>query len=110
MKKHTIIKQTHQQSVTTLTCGQKGCKFFGKRAEQGVCHDNEGDLVEWARLDAHEKELAAELKALKKREGKDYIGALEAHYVTAMMNWQIVLDECIRLRRDIALLKVKRSR
>ncbi len=105
-QKHATIQQTHERPVTTTLCAQKGCKFYGKEPQQGVCHTDEGLVVEWAKIDAHEKELLEEMRTMKKREGKDYVRALEAHYVSAMMNWQITLDECIRLRRDLALAKV----
>lgn len=107
-RKHAIITRTDQRPITTRICAQKGCKFFGKEAVQGVCHTTDGDLVEWAKLDAHEKQLEAELSAMKKREGKNYVRALEAYYLCTMMNWQLTLDECIRLRRDNAILASRR--
>lgn len=109
-KAHKTLRQTHQRPITKTICAEKGCKFRGKEARQGVCYSNEGELADWAKLDAHEKQLVTELKAMKKREGKDYVRALEAYYVTAMMNWQITLDECIRLRRDATMQKTPRGR
>lgn len=109
-KAHKTLRQTHQQPVTRTICVEKGCEFRGKDARQGVCYSNEGELADWVKLDSHEKQLVAELTAMKKREGKDYVRALEAYYVTAMMNWQITLDECIRLRRDSAVRRAPRRR
>lgn len=104
---HKIDEHTETREIKKRVCAQQGCEFFGKEAQQGVCHDTDGDLIEWAKLDAHEKELSDSLKEMRERLGDDYVASLEAHYVCAMMNWQMTLDECIRLRRDIALLKVR---
>jgi hypothetical protein len=99
---HEVEERTETREVVTRVCARKDCQFFGQEAQQGVCHTTDGDLVEWATLDAHERELLDSLRAMREREGEDYVGALEAHYVSAMMNWQLTLDECIRLRRDLA--------
>lgn len=107
-KGHAIVEHKESREIVERMCAQRGCKFFGKAAQQGVCYDDEGALAAWAKLEAHEKELVAELKAMKKREGKAYVRALEAYYITAMMNWDLTLDECIRLRRDLARAKRRR--
>jgi len=108
-KAHKTIEQTYQQPVIKTICAQRGCKFCGGVAQQGVCYSSKGEVADWDKLDAHERQLAAELRQLKKREGADYVRALEANWMTAMMNWQITLDECIRLRRDAALRKPRRK-
>lgn len=97
-----------ERSYAIRICDQPGCKFRGKEAQQGVCHTTDGDLISWGKLESHEKEITADLAAMKKREGKDYVSALEAHYISAMMNWQGALDDTIRLRRDLAVLKDSR--
>lgn len=102
-KNHEIETTTEVREITRRTCRHEGCSFYGQEAQQGICHTTNGDLVEWSRLDAHERELIDSLKQLREREGSDYVSTLEAHYVGAMMNWQLTLDECIRLRRDRAL-------
>ncbi len=102
---HKIETHTETREILKRVCAHDGCQFFGKEAQQGVCHTTDGDLVEWAKLDAHERELLDSLKEMREREGDDYVRCLEANYVCAMMNWQMTLDECIRLRRDIALAK-----
>lgn len=107
-KDHAIVERKEHHKTIDRMCAQKGCKFFGKIAQQGVCYSDEGELVAWAKLEAREKELVAELKAMKKREGETYVRALEAYCITAMMNWDLTLDECIRLRRDLALMKRRR--
>lgn len=105
-----MSKQTHrtksaEKSYSIKICDQPGCKFRGKEAQQGVCHTAEGELIDWARLEAHEKEILAELTDMKRREDRDYVRALEAHYISAMLNWQFSLDETLRLRRDLAVLR-----
>jgi hypothetical protein len=61
-----------------------------------------------AKLDKLDAEIAASLRTMRKTEGRQYIAALEAHYSSAMMNWTMLLDECVRLRRDLALAKRQR--
>ena len=108
MSKHKVISTTKQEPRTETTCAQPGCKFKGKPAQQGVCYTAKGHVVEFAALDRVEREITADLKAMRKREGKSYVRVLEAHYTAAMMNWEMTLDECIRLRRDVALAKVRK--
>jgi hypothetical protein len=106
MTKHKTVRLATRRAIFETFCAQPRCKFNGKEAQQGVCYSNEGEIVSFDKLAKHESALHAELKALRKQEGaRSYVTALEAHYVSAMMNWQITLDECIRLRRDIALLR-----
>lgn len=109
-KGHAVVERVTQRNIRERVCAQKGCKFFGEPARQGVCFDAKGEVAVWDKLAAHEKALLDELKHMKKREGKAYGRALEAYYVTAMMAWQLVLDECVRLRRDVALLRAKKLR
>jgi len=104
-KKKQHRTKSAERSYSIKICDQPGCKFRGKEAQQGICHTTEGELIEWDRLDAHEKEVTAELADMKRREGKDYVRALEAHYISAMLNWQGSLDETLRLRRDLAVLR-----
>jgi hypothetical protein len=94
-----------EKSYSIKICDQPGCKFRGKEAQQGICHTTEGELIGWDKLEAHEKEIVAELADMKRREGKDYVRALEANYICAMLNWEGALDETVRLRRDLAVLK-----
>lgn len=84
-------------------CNEEGCAFLGKEAQQGVCHSSSGEVTDWDKADKYEKEVLEDLVLMKKTEGEGYIACLEAHYVCAMMNWETLLDECVRLRRDAAL-------
>ena len=107
-KQHRTKAAENTRAITI--CDQPGCEFRGKEAQQGICHTTDGDLISWDKLEAHEKEITVDLADMKRREGKDYVRALEAHYICAMMNWQGALDETIKLRRDLAVLKNRGGR
>lgn len=109
---HKTVKRDKQQTIVESFCDQKGCQFFGQPAVQGVCFTTNGDIVDFDRLNAYEAELLREMAELKKKSKstKDYVAALEAYYVTAQMNWQMGLDELVRLRRDNALLRARKDR
>jgi hypothetical protein len=107
-KKHRT--KSAEKSYSIKICDQQGCKFRGKEAQQGICHTTDGDLISWDKLEAHEKAVVAELADMKLREGKGYVRALEAYCISVMMNWQVALDETVRLRRDIAVLKNRGAR
>jgi hypothetical protein len=106
-KSHPTLIQHREQRVEERYCAKKGCKLYGKIAQQGVCFRDNGELVDWDALDEAEREVVAELKAMKKREGKRYVEALEAHYICAMLNWEMSLDETIKLRRDLVRAKLR---
>lgn len=92
-------------------CDDKKCKFYGKHAQQGVCHTDKPDLIDWDRIADHEKSQEKELAYFKKLyKGKEYVRWLEAMYESAMLNWRFTLDDLIRLRRDNALLRLKTKR
>ncbi len=103
-------KAVRQRTVDETICANRRCEFYGQPVVQGVCHTSDGEIADLAKMDKYEAELTAELKQMKRREGKDYIRALEAHYLCARMNWTGTLDECIRLRRDNAILKDRTAR
>jgi hypothetical protein len=92
-------------------CDDKKCKFYGQHAQQGICHTDKPDLVDWDRIEKIEQEQEEELKYFRKLyKGKEYVKWLEAMYSCAMVNSRFGLDELIRLRRDNALLKLKVKR
>lgn len=103
--------ESRDRSIKESICAEKGCKFFGQLAQQGVCHTSSGDLIDWDRLAQHEQREEAELEVFRKKyKGKEYVRWLESMYLCAQLNWQGTLDECIRLRRDNALLRLKTKR
>ena len=84
MSKHKTIKQVHPRSITTTYCAQRGCKFRGKEAQQGVCYSDKGALVDWKRMAQQEQQVLDELTAIRKsKDLKAYVRTLEANYVTA---------------------------
>ena len=50
-----------EKSYLIKICDQQGCQFRGKEAQQGICHTTDGDLINWDKLEAHEKGIVAEL-------------------------------------------------
>lgn len=89
-------------------CAHAGCNFEGQRAVQGTCYSNKGEVLDWDLVDKAERDVAEELNKVKKEYGatsKKYIRWLEAMYECSMANWTITLDECVRLRRNVAHLK-----
>lgn len=104
--KREIRKREYDESY----CAEPTCEFFGERVQQGVCHTTEPDVADLEKIDKHITELAEGLLDIRKNHypnAEDYIPWLEAHYECAMVNWAFGLDECIRLRREVALLKMK---
>lgn len=110
MKKHKIVERVEQRTVSKFICAQTGCQFKGKESVQGVCHGSKGEIADFDKLDQLDAELTADLEQMREREWEDYVPALEAHYISTMMNWTLCLDELIRLRRDNALLRAKKAR
>lgn len=100
-------RQETTRQVVEYICKEPTCQFFDEPIQQGVCHSDNGDLVEFDRLADASLEFARELKEIRAHytDRDEYIGWLEAMYECVMMNLTFTLDECIRLRRDIALLK-----
>ena len=106
MKTHKT--KTATREIKEYLCNDKKCKFFGKPTQQGVCHTNKPDLIDWDKIEKVEKEARDTIKWLKKKNpGKAYIKALEAYWESAWMNWTGGLDEVIYLRRENALLRDK---
>ena len=92
-------------------CVTRGCKFFGKRAEQGVCFsklDNKTDRYLKAVLDSGEqllKEMRSLRRVNKMTTDKKWIKYLEGHMVCAWANSTFGLDELVYLRAENAKLR-----
>lgn len=105
-KRHSYETRVFAREIHEPFCTTKGCEFYGQHAVQGVCYSNKPDVIDWKRVERQEKQLAEEMVQIKKKyKGKEYLRWLEAMYECAQMNWTFTLDELIRLRRDVALLK-----
>lgn len=92
-------------------CVTRACKFFGKRAEQGICFsklDNKTDRYLKAVLDSGER-LLQEMRSLrrvnKQTTDKKWIKHLEGHVVCEWANGIFGLDELIYLRAENARLR-----
>lgn len=107
---HAYIEQHSKVSRTARICAKNGCTWQGLPQQQGACYSAEPEIVDLDKLDAQEAALRVDLRELKKRTGKRYVAALEAHYITAMLNWTVTLDEVIQLRVEQALAKLKKQR
>ena len=105
---HNRETRIYAREIHETFCDDKKCKFYGQHAQQGICHTDKPDLVDWDRIAKHEKEQEDELTYFRKKyKGNGYVKWLEAMYSCASVNWRFTLDDLIRLRRDNALLKLK---
>lgn len=112
-RRHGIETRVFAREIHETFCTQKNCEFFGQHAQQGICYSNKPEVIDWKRVEKQEQQLAEELAYIKKKykgKGKEYVQWIESMYHCAQMNWTFTLDELVRLRRDIALLKVKVKR
>ena len=99
--------ETRQHPLPQRYCIEPGCKFFNQPAQQGICHTSEPEIIDWQRVADAGEQLAKSLKpARDSMPVEEYATYLEANYECAMVNWTMTLDECIRLRREVALLKL----
>jgi hypothetical protein len=94
-------------------CDEPSCEFYGRPTQQGVCHTAEGELVDYDKLIDYAQRSAEETLRVRREHypsDEEYIPWLEAHYECAMINWTFSLDECVTLRREVALLKLRLER
>lgn len=105
-KSHLTEKRTRE--IQESYCADKKCKFFGKPAQQGVCHTTETFAGgPWAYIEFGEKQVAEGMAWFKKAyKGREYVRTIEAYLESSMMNNYCVLDELIQLRKENALLKL----
>lgn len=101
MANHEFENKTRE--IKEQYCTEPKCQFYGASRVQGVCYETEGEVADWAKMDKLEQELVTSLKDLRVNQGRGYVKALEAHYISAMMNWTLGLDDLVRLRRERAL-------
>jgi hypothetical protein len=112
MKRSTKEHKTElrKKELSFSYCVQPGCKFRGKRAQQGICHTIKthagGD--DWSYIDMAERHATEAMEEIKRLfKGKKYVRALEAYYQNSLVNDACILDMLVRLRRENALLKLK---
>lgn len=102
---HATTERTRE--VREKLCDEPTCEFRGEPAVQGVCHSTEGEIADWEKLEKAEREIEAQLVDMRREatDLDDYVRSLEAYYTSVAINWDMTLDECIRLRRENALLR-----
>lgn len=109
MAEHTTEKRTRE--ITDYICVQKGCKFKGMSAQQGVCHTTDSNLggSSWKHVEQAEANAVDFVNDIKKnsKNSKDYTKHLEAYLICTWMNNDFMLDELVYLRKELALLKLK---
>ena len=92
-------------------CAQKGCRFYGERAAQGVCYSSPPKpyLKYIKRVERHAYELVeGTLQGCKTK--NERIKHLKSALLCTWMNGEFSLDECVRLRGENAVLKSKLQR
>lgn len=101
-------RQESMRQVVEFICKEPDCEFYDEPAQQGVCHSADPDVADIDKLHSAGEQFAKELREIRTEHYKtpeEYIPWLEAMYECVMLNWTFCLDECIRLRRELALLK-----
>ena len=110
---HARERRVYSREVAQIVCLQPRCKFRGREAQQGICFTASPEIVErWEAFERAERSMAEERRAIRRQfKGKpikEYIAHLEAHADSASMNWTLILDELIFLRRKLALVTAKK--
>lgn len=113
---HRVDTRVFARNIHEAYCMQKGCKFYGKHAQQGVCHTTKtfaGDsgFAYWEHLsDVVERHLVGLRKhVLKKLSLRGQVRRLESELACALINSWGQLDEMVRLRRDAALWRASQK-
>jgi hypothetical protein len=119
-RKHPSETRVFAREIHESYCADKKCKFYGKRAVQGVCFttENSNDSADWSYVDGvmqQGEDFLTEIRANFKAKGKSvaaartaakaYLAYLESNFVCNWSNSQFALDELIRLRSENAILK-----
>lgn len=110
--------ELRERPISESFCAQTGCRFRGKRVQQGVCYDSvpetKRDNIFVAEISAISARMGAERDEIRKShyKGKDreWIRWLEGMYECAMLNWHLGTNETVRLRAENAILKDKLAR
>ena len=115
-EKHKTETRVFARNIHESFCVQPGCKFEGEHAAQGVCHTltTMGGSRDWSYIDNILKQgddYLSEIQNMHKiRPAADaksdaYIRRLESEIVCIWTNNAFTLDELVRLRGELALLK-----
>jgi hypothetical protein len=112
MKRNHHKTETRKREIVESYCAEKGCKFFGQPAAQGICHDVIHPLQK-KYLDTvmrygqdrlrGEKSLR---KANKLMTDRKWIQHLEGELACEWANAWFTLDELVYLRAENAKLRL----
>ena len=90
-------------------CVESTCKFYKKRAIQGLCHTwrkPSPDIVDWTRLKIGEAHAEHAVQGFRKTYGpKARTRALETYYVGFATQIAFLTEQLIRLRRENAIFR-----
>lgn len=101
---HKTETRIFSREIHESFCDEPTCEFYKKHAAQGHCGKDEAeDMRIYDLIDRREAELE---KDWNECYASDPEGSKSA-YITAMLNWSLGLDECIKLRAENARLKNK---
>ena len=107
---HQMETRIFAREIHESFCCQPKCRYFGKHAQQGVCHTRLRKSVvhDLERRFKQAHELVEEMREISKGwSAAKRIEYLERHIECEWMNYMFTLDECIRLRAMVADLKLK---
>jgi hypothetical protein len=111
--KHKTETRVFARNIHETYCVQKGCRFCGQHAAQGVCH-TVLDRVEQSYIDYVEKIATEHLDSIRKqyknKSRKDYIQYLENNIFCDWMNAEFGLSQLVHLRAENAVLKNRLGR
>lgn len=109
-RRHKVETRIFSREIHETFCVHRGCKFYGKNAQQGICHTHKtfaGEL-DWSYIDSLFEQGEEYLKEYRKiHKGKEWSRFLENAVAMHWMMEVCSLDALIRLRRENGLLKEK---
>jgi hypothetical protein len=111
---HKLETRVFARNIHETYCMEPKCRFFGEHAVQNVCHTTTtmGDSADWSYIDDAMQAGDAHLKSIRKqykgKSPKEYTARLENEVRCIWTNSQTTLDECVRLRGEVELLKKAR--
>lgn len=102
---HVIAREIHESY-----CADPACRFFGKKAVQGVCHTTEpfADGTIWdyvVKVDKAARSYLEMRQVCLGKSAKDYVRRLESEIVCHWSNNIHSIDELVRLRMENAILR-----
>lgn len=109
---HVMETRIFARRIHETFCAQKGCRFFGRHAAQGICHTRlkRPDQKYLERTERRAEEFVKEMREIRasqKMTPAQYVNYLERHMLCDWMNHEFGMDELIRLRAMNADLRLR---